>query len=259
MVRAVYMIILGLFMFNLNLNAQCPLEEAVDFNVVDINGNNVNLFNLLQEENKYVLIDFFFASCEPCQNSAPYVNQAFEYFGCGEYDVEFIAISNQDSDEVCHEFDDTYGVTYTTISGIEGNGAEIVANYQIQAFPTIILIDPDGNIVEQDIYPIVDEYSVINPLETYNITQNTCLTHIYEKTEVSDIKIFPNPTNTSITLEFPDSEMYQIEISDINGHHIFSENKTGISKLDLSKLKAGIYLIKAVSNKKSFTEKLIIR
>lgn len=258
MMRIISIVLVGLMFYSFSLKAQTPLDMAVDFETVDINGKNIHLFEILEDENKYVLIDFFFANCGPCQNSAPYVNEAFEYFGCGDFDVEFIAISDRDSDAVCHEFDDTYGVTYTTISGMEGNGAEIVSNYQIQAFPSIILIDPQGNIVEQDIYPIVDEFSIINPLESYGITQNTCLTNIPEPSKTSELKIYPNPTSGIFGIELPTYKESTVELFDNYGNLILSINDIGISQMDVSYLEKGVYIIHVISDSKTYRSKIVI-
>lgn len=175
-----------LLLLSTSLYSQCPLEEAVDFKTVDINGDSIHLFELLESEHKYVLIDFFYADCGPCQNSAPSINEAFEYFGCGDFDVAFISISDRDSDSICHIFDETYGVRFTTISGIEGGGTQIANQYEIQAFPTVILIAPDLSIVEQDIYPIPTAGHIINPLEIYEIEQNECIDDTIDAQFMSD-------------------------------------------------------------------------
>jgi|GEM_PF-5405944 peroxiredoxin len=64
-----------------HLAAQSPLDEAVDFKTVDIHGDSVQLFKVLDQENKYVLLNFYYADCEPCQHTAPFIRQAYEYFG----------------------------------------------------------------------------------------------------------------------------------------------------------------------------------
>ena len=40
------------------------------------------------------------------------------------------------------------------ISGAEGGGLAVHGDYSIAAYPTFILIDPEWNIVEQDIWPM---------------------------------------------------------------------------------------------------------
>ena len=43
-------------------SAQCPLTEAVDFTVTDLDGNTHTLFDILDNDGKYVLIDFFYTT-----------------------------------------------------------------------------------------------------------------------------------------------------------------------------------------------------
>lgn len=156
------------------VTAQTTLTQAVDFTVTDIEGNTIHLFNLLDNEGKYVLIDFFFTTCGPCQDAVPKISEAYAYFGCGEYDVEFIAMDYGDTNEECEEFDEQYGVVYPTVSGIEGGGSQVCEDYGINSYPTVILIAPDHSIVEQQIWPIPNAQVVISTLETYNIEENSC-------------------------------------------------------------------------------------
>lgn len=153
--------------------AQTPLDEAIDFNVTDVEGNEIHLFELL-DDGKYVLIDFFFTTCGPCQDVAPRISEAYEYFGCGEYEIEFIAMDWGDTDEECIEFDYEFGVSYPTVSGIDGGGDQVVADYQIPLFPTVILIAPDHSIVENYIWPIPSSQSLIDDLEFHGINSNYC-------------------------------------------------------------------------------------
>ncbi|MCK5775548.1 MAG: hypothetical protein KAH25_05205 [Bacteroidales bacterium] len=54
-----YLIFITMF-FTLSIaKAQTPLTEAVDFSAKDIDGTIHHLFDLLDNQNKYVLIDFF--------------------------------------------------------------------------------------------------------------------------------------------------------------------------------------------------------
>ena len=50
-------------------------------------------------------------------------------------------------------------------------------DYAIQAFPTFILIDPEWNIVEQDIWPMsVDILDDV--LQSYGLEQMTCVSSV---------------------------------------------------------------------------------
>ena len=49
-------------LFSLGLASQTTLTEAVDFNVKTIEGVTIDLFTLLDGQNKIVVIDFFTTS-----------------------------------------------------------------------------------------------------------------------------------------------------------------------------------------------------
>ncbi len=94
--------------------------------------------------------------------------------------------------------------------------------------------------------------------ETTIIGQNNTL-------EFDDLELFPNPTDTKFTLNFSLAEQrpVKINISDMNGTIIISENidnfNGSFSKIfDLSDAPQGIYLINISQRDKTFTEKLYL-
>ena len=166
-----------------NVKAQTKLTEAVDFTATDCYGEEViNLFEIL-DRGQYVFLDFFFYTCYPCQEVAPMVVEAYEAFGCNNHDVFFmeIAISDQDTDDICQWWAERYGVEYPTIS-IDGGGREIKNIYTPPGsgagYPTLILIAPDRKILLQDInYDSIDAHGtkfIIESLEAFGIKQNSC-------------------------------------------------------------------------------------
>jgi len=78
---------------------------------------------------------------------------------------------------------------------------------------------------------------------------------------VSDIKIYPNPTNNTITIELPTCDNCQTKyiIYDLSGRKVL-ENKITNSKniISVSELSAGTYFIKVIDSNKTTTQKLII-
>ena len=56
--KKIIIAIFGIFTFNA-LVAQTNLTEAVDFTVKDVHGELYQLFDILDNQEKYVLIDFF--------------------------------------------------------------------------------------------------------------------------------------------------------------------------------------------------------
>lgn len=157
---------------SINVFAQCPLTTAVDFTATDCHGTEVHLFDIL-DGGQYVLVDFFFTTCNPCQQATPKVVESYYAFGCNMHDVYYVEISDRDSDAACQNWVTNYGVEYPTISGAAG-GSTICNQYQIPAFPTVILIAPDHSIVIQDLWPINNAQTVITQLEAHGIQQYDC-------------------------------------------------------------------------------------
>lgn len=156
----------------LGVKAQCHITTAVDFTATDCHGTEVHLFDIL-DGGQYVLIDFFFTTCGPCQQATPKVVESYYTMGCNMHDVFYMEISDRDSDAACQNWVTTYGVEYPTISGAAG-GNTISNQYQIEAFPTLILIAPDRSIVIQDLWPINNAQTVVNALVAQGPQPHDC-------------------------------------------------------------------------------------
>ncbi len=154
------------------LKAQCPYTEARDFTATDIHGNEIHLFDIL-DDGQYVLIDFFFTTCSGCIQSIPYMVQSYPLFGCNQHDVFYIEVDYGDSESQCQNWVNTYGVEYPTIAGASG-GTGICSQYGINAFPTVILIAPNHQIVIQDLWPINNVQNIVTALEAQGVEQHEC-------------------------------------------------------------------------------------
>lgn len=157
---------------SLNMLGQCPLTTAADFTATDCHGTEVHLFDIL-DGGQYVLIDFFFTTCGPCQTATPKIVESYYAFGCNMHDVYYMEISTSDGDAACQTWAANYGVEYPTIS-TAGGGNAICTTYGIAQYPTVILIAPDRSIVIQDLWPINNAQTVINALTPYGIEEHDC-------------------------------------------------------------------------------------
>ena len=176
--KKVFTLILALA-FGFGLKAQCPLTQAIDFTATDCHGTEIHLFDIL-DGGQYVLIDFFFVNCGPCQQATPKVVESYYAMGCNMHDVFYMEISDRDSDAACQNWCQNYGVEYPTISGPAGGSTICGASmYHIPAFPTVILIAPDRSIVINDLWPINNAQTVINALEQHGLQQHDCNTPSY--------------------------------------------------------------------------------
>lgn len=103
------------------------------------------------------------------------MNAAYELFGCGTDQLYVIAVSGygNDNNAQCAAYWDTHGLTFRGISK-EGGSGPVVSTYGIGAYPTYILIAPDRQIVEQDMWPISNTQTFINYFQNNGLTQATC-------------------------------------------------------------------------------------
>ena len=183
---------------------QTNLTEAVDFTVTLTSGEQFNLFDKLAE-GKYVCIDWFFTTCGPCQANQPFYTEAFQNFGCNQGEVFFVSIETTVGDAEPLVYEETFaGENHPpAASGIEGGGIDAVSLYGIGAFPTFILIAPNGAVVEQDMWPLSNGAATFTTyFEAHGIGLMSCATDVSEQLENMLVSTYPSPTNNQVFVEF---------------------------------------------------------
>jgi thiol-disulfide isomerase/thioredoxin len=221
--------------------AQTPLNTAVDFTVTDISGVEHNLFSYL-DDGKHVCIDFFFVNCGPCQVFAPKFQATFEHFGCNSSNVIFLSISSQDNMEAVQNYAAAHNYTYPMAPNTWG----VTTTYQIGAYPTIILIAPNRQIVEKDIWPVNTAQVLIDKLLLHGAIPQACSAVGIGEPEGFSFSATPNPFSDQIKIEV--ASLVKIEIYDLMGRKLdgFTADRQMI--YNSSDMKPGIYLMKAFSS-----------
>lgn len=100
----------------------------------------------------------------------------------------------------------------------------------------------------------------INSDKDYSITLNGINTNIEENNSVeNNTTIFPNPNNGQFTVEFGELSSGTIQISDLSGKVILSEEFTNIESWNnTNSFDKGIYQVKLISNKQNAIVKRMI-
>ena len=110
----------------------------------ELNLHNNEVITISQLKNKVVLLDFWYMSCPPCLRAIPDLIKLQEEF---KDNLVIIGINDKNPQEQIAEYlkykKANYLSTYKT-------GNDISKNLTIQAFPTTILFDRQGNVIQVD-------------------------------------------------------------------------------------------------------------
>ena len=115
---------------------------APDFTMKGIDGKIYRLSDYRGK--KMVLVEFFSTRCPHCQRSTPYLDALYEV---KKDSLEILSINaGDDASEpsTAPAFKETYGVTYPILDDPPGS---VVADYKLQGFPTLYLVNREGVIV----------------------------------------------------------------------------------------------------------------
>lgn len=120
-----------------------PLPEgspAPQWSLPTLSGETLSLSDL---KGKIVLLDFFYTTCAPCCAALPALQSLHEkYKDKGFVMVGIDPIDNTEKVDM-DKFLSKRGITYTILFA----SSEMTKTYHVYAYPTLFLIDRDGNIV----------------------------------------------------------------------------------------------------------------
>jgi thiol-disulfide isomerase/thioredoxin len=114
--------------------------QAPDFTLDDLNGKPLQLSSL---RGKYVILDFWGSWCGWCIKGFP---QMKEYYDKYHGKFEILGIDCNDSEAKWKAAVKQYELPWLHVYC--PRGSQIFSDYAIQGFPTKVIIDPKGNIVE---------------------------------------------------------------------------------------------------------------
>lgn len=122
-------------------------SKAPEFSQPDAAGNPVSLSSF---KGKYVLLDFWASWCGPCRRDNPNVVKAYNEFKDKNFTVFGVSLDqNKDAWQKAIQQD---GLAWTQVSDLKFWNNDAAVLYGVQAIPANFLIDPQGNIIAQDLH-----------------------------------------------------------------------------------------------------------
>lgn len=242
-------VITSLFLSSGPARAQVAIDTALDFTVKDLEGVRHHLFEYLDAGN-FVVIDFFTTNCGPCQTYASEISASFDYFGCNGGNVIFLGMNWGSDNQAVHVFDSTWGAYYPSVSGLQGGGNGVVDMYQVQSYPTVILIAPDRTILNDHIWPPSTDTINAIVLDAGGVAQ-ACTVGVSQPDISPSAALQAIPSGQgSVRLKFNRTAepglLLQVYASD--GRLVEDYPLTGSQpEITLSQLKSGVYIARLIS------------
>ncbi|WP_455369436.1 TlpA family protein disulfide reductase [[Eubacterium] cellulosolvens] len=114
-------------------------EKAYDFTLVDTEGQK---FSLSDFKGKYVLLDFFAIWCTPCKIELAHLKGLKNQLG-DEIVIISLDVDPEETEQQVKDYKQANGMDWIVARDTE----YLSMPYRISALPTLVLIDPSGNII----------------------------------------------------------------------------------------------------------------
>lgn len=135
---------------------QVTSEVAPDFTLNDINGKPLALSSL---RGKYVILDFWGSWCVWCIRGIPNMK---EYYNKYKGKFEILGIDCNDSEQEWKDAVKKHELPWLHVYNTPDS--QLLKTYNIEGFPTKIIIDPDGKIVKTIVGEDPEFYTLLDQL-----------------------------------------------------------------------------------------------
>lgn len=254
------------FIFSVVFSFGQSLADSVqNFEVITMEQDTFNLNEFWQENpEKKVAIEFFFVDSPLCKEVSPMISESFKNFGCNEHDVFYLSINvSDDSASVAHYRDTLNIETPIVLSSMGGDLVDELC--EIHAYPTLVLLQKETfipendtiwiydeetevnivdsiiiydeedrtNFLEKDIWPITEVESLDSIIASHGINKNTCSEDQNNSTGIDKeeifshlFKLFPNPNAGRFFITSAKLDgNFEIEIMDLSGKTLIKQHE----------------------------------
>lgn len=134
-------------------------STMANFVLTDTDGNTYDL-SQLRQENKLIILDFWYVACTWCREEFPIFEEALQEYSD---DVVFLAVNPYDSMDKIREAREEDGVTFPMVQ----DTLNLHKGFDVSAYPTTVFIDSDGKIVSIHSGVFDDKAEFVREIEKY--------------------------------------------------------------------------------------------
>lgn len=163
-VPVVFLLFLGLRLYDTNTSEQRAAGEAPPFVFTTFEGEAISLADL---RGKGVVLNFWASWCDPCRAEAALLEATWRKEK--ENGIVFIGLDYLDQEPAAKAYLAEYAVTYPSGPDLKSQAAR---RYGIKGVPETFFIDPEGKIAHMVIGPIVNEGQFAQALDKIRPTAN---------------------------------------------------------------------------------------
>lgn len=140
----------GLKMNITKITDEKPIGINVGFFVPDLSFTTIEnkKYKLSDFKSRYVLLEYWGTWCGPCKTILPGLKTLYQ--ANKEDNLSIISIAYNDKLDLVKKHKEKYNIGWTQVLNASNGNADFSANYEIDGYPSFLLIDASGKIVFRD-------------------------------------------------------------------------------------------------------------
>ena len=178
-------------------------------------------------------------------------------------------------------------ITYSFVPGVARTTSSVITE-DISSFRVICYKDPRSQYTSYGSEELMndlnhglllDDYSLYNsqvfcygaydcgavytanlrPDISFHVTCNSCSNVNVEDMEKENITVYPNPASNYLNVTLAGDEAATVQLFNLVGQQVYSETAVNSASINVSSLKAGVYMLKVSQNGKVYTSKVVVK